>query len=333
MDAALRSRLDAALASSGGTCADCGSTAGVSWSAWNWGAFICIKCSGAHRSLGTHLSRVLSVTLDDWSEAQVASVEEGIHSLPKRDAAWGDAEILAAGGAVLAGENTPGGVREAAIRSKYAGERYIAPNSEGGAGEGGAKGASHHSNGSHHHPLHNHSRLTHSFEAIRSRVGGSEASCKQEKQTDAERTQDQLVSAASRYTGVLAVVMKSGRNLPSMDLNGKSDPYVKLKIGDQKRKTKIVKKTLNPDWNENMMLHCNLADSMRITVMDWDKFSANDLIADRTLSLADQHLEDGKTHDVTLDLGKDLASLSFSLQVRCVVDYVVFEPFALSPSF
>lgn len=32
----------------------------------NLGALICIECSGIHRNLGTHLSRVRSLDLDDW---------------------------------------------------------------------------------------------------------------------------------------------------------------------------------------------------------------------------------------------------------------------------
>ncbi|PKI63017.1 hypothetical protein CRG98_016656, partial [Punica granatum] len=69
-----RQRLDKLLSQSGNrTCADCGSP-DPKWVSLNLGAFICIKCSGAHRSLGVHISKVLSVKLDQWTNEQVNSL-------------------------------------------------------------------------------------------------------------------------------------------------------------------------------------------------------------------------------------------------------------------
>lgn len=45
-------------------CADCGSGAKVEWVSINLGIILCIECSGIHRSLGTHISKVRSLTLD-----------------------------------------------------------------------------------------------------------------------------------------------------------------------------------------------------------------------------------------------------------------------------
>ncbi|EAX91012.1 ARF GAP-like zinc finger-containing protein [Trichomonas vaginalis G3] len=46
-------------------CADCQS-AKPDWASTTFGAFICLKCSGIHRSLGTHITLVRSCTLDSW---------------------------------------------------------------------------------------------------------------------------------------------------------------------------------------------------------------------------------------------------------------------------
>nr|XP_024646134.1 arf-GAP with GTPase, ANK repeat and PH domain-containing protein 1 isoform X6 [Macaca nemestrina] len=46
-------------------CVDC-DTQNPNWASLNLGALMCIECSGIHRNLGTHLSRVRSLDLDDW---------------------------------------------------------------------------------------------------------------------------------------------------------------------------------------------------------------------------------------------------------------------------
>ncbi|WZZ25108.1 hypothetical protein YC2023_008509 [Brassica napus] len=56
-------------------CADC-SAPDPKWASANIGVFICLKCCGVHRSLGTHISKVLSVTLDEWSDDEVDSMIE-----------------------------------------------------------------------------------------------------------------------------------------------------------------------------------------------------------------------------------------------------------------
>ncbi|WOK99955.1 ADP-ribosylation factor GTPase-activating protein AGD12 [Canna indica] len=56
-------------------CADCGAL-DPKWASTNIGVFICVKCSGVHRSLGTHISKVLSVTLDHWSDEEIDSIIE-----------------------------------------------------------------------------------------------------------------------------------------------------------------------------------------------------------------------------------------------------------------
>ncbi|PIN19433.1 hypothetical protein CDL12_07894 [Handroanthus impetiginosus] len=55
-------------------CADCRSKA-PRWASINLGIFICMQCSGIHRSLGVHISKVRSTTLDTWLPEQVVFMQ------------------------------------------------------------------------------------------------------------------------------------------------------------------------------------------------------------------------------------------------------------------
>jgi hypothetical protein len=47
-------------------CADCGGAA-PEWASLNLCIMVCIDCSGVHRKLGTHISKVRSISLDKWT--------------------------------------------------------------------------------------------------------------------------------------------------------------------------------------------------------------------------------------------------------------------------
>lgn len=55
-------------------CAEC-SMRLPRWASTSLGVFFCTNCSGAHRGLGVHISKVKSTTLDKWTEDQVSFME------------------------------------------------------------------------------------------------------------------------------------------------------------------------------------------------------------------------------------------------------------------
>ena len=65
------------------TCADCGHPT-ADWASVNLGIVICIQCSGIHRNLGTHVSKVRSLRLDTWSETQLHVMKHVGNSLANR---------------------------------------------------------------------------------------------------------------------------------------------------------------------------------------------------------------------------------------------------------
>ena len=51
-------------------CCDC-DTPNPRWASINIGCFLCLECSGIHRALGVHISKVRSTTLDKWQKSWV----------------------------------------------------------------------------------------------------------------------------------------------------------------------------------------------------------------------------------------------------------------------
>ncbi|KAG9243883.1 putative GTPase activating protein for Arf-domain-containing protein [Calycina marina] len=96
-------------------CADCKRNKHPRWASWNLGIFICIRCSGIHRGMGTHISRVKSVDLDSWTDEQLQSVLK-----------WGNARANKYWEAKLAPGHVPAETKiENFIKTKYDSKRWV----------------------------------------------------------------------------------------------------------------------------------------------------------------------------------------------------------------
>ncbi|CAI5471707.1 unnamed protein product [Closterium sp. Yama58-4] len=80
--------------------------------------------------------------------------------------------------------------------------------------------------------------------------------------------------------GVLQVVLLSGRELMACDMNGLSDPFavLELQLGGQRRKSRVVKKTLEPEWNENFefLVEDGKHDMLVVGLFDHDLLGKKD---------------------------------------------------------
>ena len=77
--------------------------------------------------------------------------------------------------------------------------------------------------------------------------------------------------------GSLTVSILRARNLIALDMNGLSDPFVSVRVGNsnqEKYKTKVIGKTLNPVWNESVtMAMVQRHEKLHIELFDKDTFT------------------------------------------------------------
>ena len=88
--------------------------------------------------------------------------------------------------------------------------------------------------------------------------------------------------------GTLRVDVLSAENLPAADRNGFSDPYCKFELdGKDVYKTKIIKKTLNPTWNEffECPVRSRIGADFKVRVMDWDFGEKADFLGEAAINL------------------------------------------------
>ncbi|CAG7559296.1 unnamed protein product [Fusarium equiseti] len=56
-------------------CADCHAR-NPAWASWSLGVFLCMRCAAIHRKLGTHISKVKSLSMDSWTNEQVDNMRK-----------------------------------------------------------------------------------------------------------------------------------------------------------------------------------------------------------------------------------------------------------------
>lgn len=101
-------------------CCDCGET-GPDWASINLGITLCIVCSGIHRSLGVHFSKVRSLTLDSWEPELIKLMCELGNSVINRIYEARIDEITIK----KPHPSSPRGDKESWIRSKYVEKKFI----------------------------------------------------------------------------------------------------------------------------------------------------------------------------------------------------------------
>ncbi|XP_078428774.1 ADP-ribosylation factor GTPase-activating protein AGD12-like isoform X2 [Wolffia australiana] len=229
-------------------CADCGAP-DPKWASANIGVFICLKCCGIHRSLGSHISKVLSVTLDEWTEEEVeAMLEVGGNSFA--NAIY---EAFIPEGLSKPGPGSSYEERVQFIRSKYEFQEFLKPSL----------------------------RFVSSSPKESFQFSDSGKNLYDGLDSDTVKSTAGMVE----FIGVLKVKVTRGTNLAVRDIRT-SDPYVVLTLGQQSVKTSVMKSNLNPVWDEELQLSVPQDFGvLRLQVFDYDTFSADDIMGEAEVDL------------------------------------------------
>ncbi|CAD5217466.1 unnamed protein product [Bursaphelenchus xylophilus] len=108
-------------------CADCGHS-DAKWASINLGVVICIECSGAHRSLGVHVSKVRSLTMDELSNEQKEVLKSlGNQKVNRIYLAGIDQQNLVQNGVKHLTPTSERAERELFITAKYVEKRFVKP--------------------------------------------------------------------------------------------------------------------------------------------------------------------------------------------------------------
>ncbi|CAN0304570.1 unnamed protein product [Bubo scandiacus] len=139
-------------------------------------------------------------------------------------------------------------------------------------------------------------------------------------QTQSLRLSD-LHRKSQLWRGIVSVTLIEGRELKAMDANGLSDPYVKFRLGHQKYKSKIVPKTLNPQWREQFDFHLyeERGGIIDITVWDKDVGKKDDFIGRCQVDLSTLSREQTHKLEMPLEEGEGYLVLLVTLTASAAV--------------
>lgn len=227
-------------------CADCGAPDPV-WASANIGVFICLKCSTVHRSLGIDISKVLSVTLDEWSDEDIDFVVE----VGGNSSANKIYEAYLPQGTSKPKPDSSNENRSKFIRSKYELQEFLKPSLR--------------------------------MVSLKSSFKSSDSAKNMDKFFGSDSFKKP--ENAGECIGTLKIKVTRGTNLAIRDFRS-SDPYVILILGQQKVKTSVIKSNLNPVWNEELKLSVpQRCGALKLQVFDHDLFSADDIMGEAEVNL------------------------------------------------
>ncbi|TFY51364.1 hypothetical protein EVJ58_g10610 [Rhodofomes roseus] len=101
-------------------------------------------------------------------------------------------------------------------------------------------------------------------------------------------------SAANDILGIVMLEIQSAADLPRLKNMTRTgwdmDPFVVISFGKKVFRTRVIRHSLNPTWDEKLLFHVRryeTAFKIQLTVLDWDKLSSNDHVGDASFNVSE----------------------------------------------
>ncbi|ONK57457.1 uncharacterized protein A4U43_C09F710 [Asparagus officinalis] len=139
-------------------------------------------------------------------------------------------------------------------------------------------------------------------------------------------------SKAKKPVGILHVKVITAHKLKKKDLMGKSDPYVKLKLTEDKlpsKKTTVKRSNLNPEWNEDFKFVVKDPESqaLELNVFDWEQVGKHDKMGMNVVPLRDLTPDEPRTMTLNLLKNMDPNDAQNEKSRGQVVIELIYKPF------
>ncbi|KAG9314770.1 hypothetical protein JVU11DRAFT_3853 [Chiua virens] len=101
-------------------------------------------------------------------------------------------------------------------------------------------------------------------------------------------------SAANDVVGIVMLEIQRATDLPRLKNMTRTgwdmDPFVVISFGKKVFRTRIIRHSLNPTWDEKLLFHVRryeTAFKVQMSVLDWDKLSSNDHVGDARFDVSE----------------------------------------------